>query len=243
VALQIELVLRAFGDDRVGRVDHRLFERAARRRKIVVRLVQEPHAAKRVERHDIRDSELALQPLRYRAGHEEVRVAHRVRRSLRGFRDCKIDDCAREFMHERQQRLLAYEVRGSCANTDDADAGQPVDDGRLILAVVTREVVNRATLRREMASGAGDVDVLAARVDAPCGCERRGMLADHGDVLFHAGVPSKGSRRTAENACGDDNPVRKARADLRDETRDTSGKRRRGRAVYRVHGGNSYREC
>jgi len=64
VALQIELVLRAFGDDRVGRVDHRLFERAALRRKLVVRLVHAPHAAKRVERHDVRDSELSLQPLR-----------------------------------------------------------------------------------------------------------------------------------------------------------------------------------
>ena len=45
MALQIALVLRAFGDDRVGRVDHRLFERAALRRKLVVRLVHAPHVA------------------------------------------------------------------------------------------------------------------------------------------------------------------------------------------------------
>jgi len=58
------------------------------------------------------------------------------------FRARKIDDCAREFRHERQQRLLAHEARGSRANVDDANAGQPVDDVRLILAVATREDVD-----------------------------------------------------------------------------------------------------
>jgi len=61
---------------------------------------------------------------------------------MRAFRARKIDDCARQFRHERQQRLLAHEPRGSCANVNDADAGQPVDDVRLILAVATREDVD-----------------------------------------------------------------------------------------------------
>ena len=79
----------------------------------------------------------------------------------------------RKIRNPLQDIFLANERRGTGGHVNDAHSGQPLDDLGLVGLVLTREHVDEVAARCEVPRGLGDIDVLAAAVDASYGGERR----------------------------------------------------------------------
>jgi hypothetical protein len=131
-------------------------------RKVVGRpLERAADAAQRVEGHDERDAERALDLRRHEPRHPEVRVHQLVAPA-----PAPADRVGRELVHVWQEVFLAHEFRGPGRDVHDADPIRPLRGLGQERAVPARQHVDLVAEGPEVTRELTDVHVLAAGVDA-----------------------------------------------------------------------------
>ena len=179
---QVVLILGALGDDVVrARDDAVLGLDPLLGREVGGALVELPHAAEPVERHDVGDTQRLLQGHRGQTGHPEVRVYQLVPPAAGD-----IEHELGELAHIGQQLFLGDRPVGTGGHVEHAHAGHPLDERRGVGVILAGEDVHLVAARRELLRDVADVDDLAPGIDAADRRERRGMLADEADALVHA---------------------------------------------------------
>jgi hypothetical protein len=149
-------------------------------------LAQPPHAAQRMEGDDVRQSKRPLDALGHHAGHEEVGVDQAVGYLLA---QREADHETAELIHAGQHGFLGDEARRPGRHMHDAHARRAVYDLRAGFRIAPCEHIDRVTEPRQMLCEPGNIDVLAAAVDAADTRQRRSMFADQGDFSHGFTLP------------------------------------------------------
>src|SRR5215208_5864604 len=97
----------------------------------------------------------------------------------------------------RKELLLRERLRRTGRDVDDANARSELDDLGLRWVVLAREDIDSIADGRKVPGDLGDVDVLAAGVDAAEGRQWRRVVRDQGNAAGHRGAPTPAGERPA----------------------------------------------